>query len=411
MSEITLVTDCISEVHLILKNAKKSSNRGYTTATITEKIKRLDYLHSKVSAIYKTVEIEKINSLIETFVDKYNSAKNYLSKMNNQNNNTPNTNNTNTITPNTTMTNQPLNTEALEKYLPIFTGKVSELNGFIFRLKDSYNKLREADKSYFIEYVVECKLQHNVRIRVSPIGFPQSIKELIDNLRENFVSEDTVPKLLQKLNDTKQGNSNIKDYGDKMSDILSKLNNASLLKRNYDKCSPEGIAIVQCNDDNALLAYKKGLNHLYFQTVQAAQPTSFNKARLFAENMDIPTQQQMLLAYNLTFNRFPNYRHPGNNNSNRRNYHTNGNRYNGNKGNFNNGNISNTHWNGNHRYQNTRNQSNYNANANRANNNRYNNGSASNNRNIPNRRVRITNAQENYEQAEMELENHPLVRN
>ncbi|XP_037928698.1 myb-like protein D [Teleopsis dalmanni] len=94
----------------------------------------------------------------------------------------------------------------------------------------------------------------------------------------------------------------------------------ALIERKYNITSPQDEGILISNDEHALLAYKKGLNATYSQTVQAAQPKSFQEARDFAENLVFPDQRQQVLYtqhYRGNINQFNNYQ---NNNSSRNQY-------------------------------------------------------------------------------------------
>ncbi|XP_037943955.1 myb-like protein D [Teleopsis dalmanni] len=82
-----------------------------------------------------------------------------------------------------------------------------------------------------------------------------------------------------------------------MARLLTNLNNATLLKWKVNATSSEGKMILLCNDEHALLAYKKGLNALYSETIQASQPKSFQEARKMAESLVFSDQNQRVLHY------------------------------------------------------------------------------------------------------------------
>ncbi|XP_037930085.1 homeobox protein 9-like [Teleopsis dalmanni] len=225
--------------------------------------------------------------------------------------------------------------ESVEKLLPVFTGKQEELSSFLRRLNLYSKKIRDEDKQEFLEHIVDCKLNHNVKIRVSPVGFPTSMETLVEKLKSIYIPKDTVPILLQKISEIRQGhNQSITEYSDKMAKLLSDLNTASLLKRNYSATSPQAEGMLATNEENALLAYKKGLNATYSQAVQMSQPKTFQEAREIAESLLFTEQNQRMLYY--------------------RGNTPNGNRPNGNRlsGNWSNNNNNNNNNNRNNRYHN-----------------------------------------------------------
>ncbi|XP_037932662.1 putative uncharacterized protein DDB_G0282129 [Teleopsis dalmanni] len=298
-----------------------------------------------------------------------------------------------------------LNVEYVEKYIQTFTGKQEELSSFLHKLITYDKKLRNEDKNEFLEYVVECKIHHNVRARVSPVGYPNTLNELVEKLNLNYIPTLSVPQLLQKIYDLKQGyNQPIRDFGDKMSNLLANFNTATLLKRNVNKNSLEGDIIMRCNEEHAFLAYKKGLNAQYSQTVQAAQPKTFEEARTFAENLILPENKQQVLYtqqhrghYTQRRSRYeerPQYR-VHNRSYGNRDVGSNNRRYNNN--------------NGYSRNQQRNNRGNHNRDYNMRVNNQQRGTQIQRNSHTNFRRINVAAIQENCRRPEGNMENSPLV--
>ncbi|XP_037931717.1 GATA zinc finger domain-containing protein 4-like [Teleopsis dalmanni] len=305
--------------------------------------------------------------------------------------------------------------ENVEKVLPTFQGRQEELSSFLHRLQLYDKKITEVNKQEFLEYIVECKLHHNVRARVSPLGYPDTLQQLIEKLTKAYVAKNTVQQLLQRINEMRQGhNQSVTEFSDKMAKLLSSLNNISLLKRNYNITSPQAEGILISNDEHALFAYKKGLNATYSQTVQAAQPKSFQEARDFAENLVFPDQRQQVLYTqhyrgNMSpqqYNQRRNFSNHLNRNNQIRNQYNNNrqhnsqrNQYNNQRNQFNNyqnNNSSRNQYQGIQRNNNQR----YQRNNGQRNQNYQHNQRNTYNRNMNQRHVRLTSSQENYMRPE-----------
>lgn len=167
----------LESLQLIISNAKKSLNRPYSIETIEDKKKEIQNLESIFEEHLKTIQDDQKSEISTKFIaykeKAYSVLDQHIEKRNNK-----------TVL---IMANLDMNELAtIVKLVPIFTGKIDELHGFITNLNSVYQIVDTAKRNSFFTFISNNRLDLRVQNRIKQHSIPKTIEELISVLKQIY---------------------------------------------------------------------------------------------------------------------------------------------------------------------------------------------------------------------------------
>lgn len=297
MDELSRLEDIFTELERVLTNLKKNGpNRKYSLEYASSKRTYVENLHENYKKSYnKLLKILKSDQL-ETFAEKgfkeEKTVKEIFETLNQIQQKTQEI-----IEKDLEIQVESIQEQTTEMasfdiktashIIPDFDGESDKILDFLSAVKYYNDTLSEASKVLLMNFVINIKVKGKAKNSISG----QNIKtyaELHKALSDRFECRKTVATLTQELAQSKQGNSSVTEYAEKIEKLSYELSKIQILAQNGENSS----VIRAINDTIAASSFKNGLRTDLKTVVLAA------RAETFAENVSIAHEAESSLPKN-----------------------------------------------------------------------------------------------------------------
>lgn len=266
------INEYINELKRLKLNLKKSKNRIYEESYKIEKLERLAILKQSEEDFCRNNDSSDSEELGTEFDELHRELKNTIEKLNVK---------TEVIRQDWQEDSFPkmasFDISMVGKNLHVFKGSFRDLEDFVAQAELLHDLLKEEDKSIFIKYVYNFKLTAQVRSILGRSNRPTTFNELKSSLEKAFPNPRTLQQVLTELGTTKQNNSTISDFREKIAELSDQLNNFEIGGLTNPTQESKD-AIYKMGDSVALNVFMKGVNIEYQPLLLANMPKTFNEA-------------------------------------------------------------------------------------------------------------------------------------
>lgn len=262
------IKDFIIELEKLKINLKKSINRVYTRKYIEEKLDRLEILKNRVNEIITAVDEEEKEQDLATTKLEFDKISEEIENI---------LGNLKTKEEGSLTNMSQFDISMVGKNLQVFKGTYKFLDDFITQTELLHDLLKDEDKGIFIKYVYNFKLSTQVRSILGRSNKPTTFDELKKLLEESYPNPKTLQQVLMELGTTTQGNLNISEFREKISELSDQL---SKFEIDNLECPTKETkeAIYKVSDNMALNIFMKGVNPEYKPILLANFPKNLNEA-------------------------------------------------------------------------------------------------------------------------------------
>lgn len=168
--------------------------------------------------------------------------------------------------------------------LPVMNGNENVTKQLIDAIELYDSMLNQTGKKLLTTYILKTRLSQNAKIRLSKTY--ESNADLIIDLRNHFITKKSAPALSSKLNNAKQGNKTIDEFGSLIEDLFVNLT----ITQSEGK--EDAVQILNgVNEKLAINAFANGLRNSDLRTVVKARNYSkLSDAIQGAKDEELPTQ-------------------------------------------------------------------------------------------------------------------------
>ena len=324
-----IIDTVLSELDNILKNFKKTPNRIYLRESLDSKQFSINNFKKLFSGNIDSIPVENreqcktrfeklIEEIDELLVQKFLVAREKSEKKNK-------------------VVKMSFNIENVMKIVPEFSGNVKEIEKFLTIVEYIYIGLSEEnDKAQLIDFIIKVKLSAQVRTAISLTETPRDFNTLKTKLNSTYKSTKTLNEIFSSLSVLKQGRMSVKQFNDKIVDLVTELNHLQITDLNTNSAEAKN-AIIESNNKFALNIFKNGISEDIKPTVYASQPKNLTDAVNLASEVEKDSEKSVMY-----FKRNTNFRGRGNNrypykqmeNNDNRHYDNNNYSNRGNRGNY-----------------------------------------------------------------------------
>lgn len=282
----------LESLQLIISNAKKSLNRPYSIETIEDKKKEIQNLESIFEEHLKTIQDDQKSEISTKFIaykeKAYSVLDQHIEKRNNK-----------TVL---IMANLDMNELAtIVKLVPIFTGKIDELHGFITNLNSVYQIVDTAKRNSFFTFISNNRLDLRVQNRIKQHSIPKTIEELISVLKQIYKPTKTSNSVLNELTKIVQKGDNVTGFATKIESLVAELNEIQIATAGEENRN----VILTNNSHIAFNSFMNGLkNPQVISTIHASQVNTFSEAVSIAQKVDAHGKNGHIFVQNAQTNQY-----------------------------------------------------------------------------------------------------------
>lgn len=304
-----------TELEKLKINLKKSKNRICTKKYIEEKLDRLEFFKNEVNKIISTgnekeEEEQDLTTTKLEFDKLLEEIENILGNLKTKEEGS--------------FTNMAqFDISMVGKNLQVFKGTYKFLDDFITQTELLHDLLKDEDKDIFIKYVYNFKLSAQVRSVLGRSNKPTTFHDLRKLLEESYPNPKTLQQVLTELGTTTQGNLNISEFREKISELSDQLSKFEIDNLKCPSVETKE-AIYKASDSLALNIFMKGVNPEYKPILLANIPKNLNEAtqRCVTAEQSLGLENKNLFKVNET-TRSNNYNKNNGHNKNRNYYRQN----------------------------------------------------------------------------------------
>lgn len=303
--EIELFNDSIKEIQALFRGLKKhNSDRRYAPDYVDRKKSKLSALHNTFKQLFNqllpTIKPDRISAFkvkgddVEVTVSEILTILNAIQKKIDATRDTIASQSEGSTNQSETEENQDQFLLAVEdqefkeeesqkefkmasfdiktasNIIPDFSGESDKVLDFLSAVKFYSDTLNEVGKTLLINFVLNIKIKGKAKNGISYTNI-QNYTELHKAISERFEIRKTVATLTQELALTKQGNSSVSEYAEKIDKIIFELSRVQILNQNGENAD----LIRSLNDTTAANAFKNGLKNELKTIVLASRATTF----------------------------------------------------------------------------------------------------------------------------------------
>lgn len=331
-----LIKDSITEIDKLRTNLKKSINKSFSRNYIEEKFEKLQFLKQKVNEIIKSnnetekgdlatliseTEKEDLATLIsETKKEDLATLKSEFDKQIEEVENILKSLKIKEEKVASGSNMASFDIAMVGKNLQVFKGSFEFLDDFITQTELLHDLIKEEDKEVFIKYVYNFKLSTQVRSILGRSNKPTTFRDLKELLEKSYPNPKTLQHVLTELGTLTQGNLNISDFREKISELSDQLSKFEIDNlKSPSKETKE--AIYKVSENMALNIFIKGVNPEYKTILLANMPKNLSEAtrKCVEAEQTLGLEHKKLFTYNKQYN----YNNKGYNNYNNKGYNNN----------------------------------------------------------------------------------------